>query len=81
MLDAMELSGTRHKSSPIHAAFTACHQELLNLCETLSSSREGMMNKKPKRHLFWSLKRSGMRFLMKPLSLESDCQRSNWGKC
>src|SRR5260370_41762658 len=56
-------------------------QESLNLCEALSSSREGMMRKNPRKHVLWSLRRSGMRFLMKPLSLKSGCQRANWGKC
>ncbi len=39
------------------------------------------MKKNPRNHVLWSLRRFGMRFLMKPLSLESGCQRSNWGKC
>jgi hypothetical protein len=66
MFDAMELSGYPSQSSPIHAAFATGRQTFLNLCETLSSRREGIMNARSRKRLSWLFKGSGMQFLMKP---------------
>jgi len=75
MLDATDLRGTNGETDPTRH-FQLGQRESLNLCEILSSSREGIMNKRSRKRLFWSFKRSEMQFLMKPSSLESACRRN-----
>ena len=51
MLDAVDLSGTNGETDS-RGHLQLGQQESLNLCEVLSSSREGMMNKKPRKQSF-----------------------------
>jgi hypothetical protein len=71
----MDLSGTN--AIQIHGICSMISEKKFELMRVLSSSGEGMMNKKPRKQSFWSLERSEMGFLMKPSSLENGCQRSN----
>ena len=76
MLDAMDLSGTNRKQ--VHAAFTACHRKFEIMRESFVQQRRND-EQETKKHLFWSFKRSGMRFWMKPSSLETGCRRGTGG--